>query len=92
MRKSESVRLGEVAWLETEDEFIDKLNKRFEDMTALTTDGSECIQVQNYGIGGHFHVHYDHDDGNTDPGIRDRIATLLIYVSLIRFLMIILYI
>lgn len=53
-------------------------------MTGLTQETAEPLQVQNYGIGGHYSPHWDHVikrhiqfDG---PG--NRIATVLLYVSI----------
>lgn len=36
-----------------------KLNQRMEDCTMLNKEGTEGIQVNNYGIGGHYLWHYD---------------------------------
>jgi prolyl 4-hydroxylase len=53
-------------------------------MTGLTQTTAEAIQVQNYGIGGHYVPHWDHtipgDDG-VDDADGNRIATMLFYVS-----------
>ena len=87
--ENNDIRFAEVAWLDDEIKIVTKLNKRFEDMTGLTMKGSEELQVQNYGVGGHFHEHYDHEFERTDPGADDRVATILFYVgfkiSLIKF-------
>jgi prolyl 4-hydroxylase len=48
-------RLAQVAWLyddDDDDEVVDHLNSRFEDMTGLSMETAEALQVQNYGIGG----------------------------------------
>ena len=52
-------------------------------MTGLTQKTSEPIQVQNYGIGGHYVPHHDHRTQGTEPfaeGLGNRIATVLFYV------------
>ena len=51
-------------------------------MTGLTQVTSEPLQVQNYGIGGHYVPHWDHRSKNTKPfeGPGNRIATVLFYV------------
>jgi prolyl 4-hydroxylase len=56
-------------------------------MTGLTTKTAELLQVQNYGIGGHYNPHWDHQIKRfTFYGVKrvdtgNRIATVLFYVS-----------
>lgn len=55
-------------------------------MTALTQATSEQLQVQNYGIGGHYVPHWDHKI-KRETNFRiygNRIATVLLYVNLNR--------
>ncbi|KAK5975607.1 hypothetical protein GCK32_008133 [Trichostrongylus colubriformis] len=75
------------AWLGGwEHEVADRLNKRIDMMTNLEMATAEALQVQNYGIGGHYGPHSDHE-GNKDTvpfiplEIGDRIATVLFYMS-----------
>lgn len=52
-------------------------------MTGLTASTAEPLQIQNYGIAGHYSFHWDHQIDNDTPfkqGTGNRIATLLFYV------------
>jgi prolyl 4-hydroxylase len=77
-------RVAQLAWLWDGDHAIlETLNPRFEDMTGLTVKDpfAEAIQIQNYGVGGQYYAHHDHDSGRNDSESEDRIATLMLYVS-----------
>lgn len=52
-------------------------------MTGLTISTAESLQVQNYGVGGHYAPHWDHriKDSEQFDGAGNRIATALLYVS-----------
>lgn len=55
-----------------------------QDMTGLTLDTAEELQIQNYGIGGHYIPHWDMKLRNEVPfefGTGNRIATVLFYVN-----------
>ena len=53
----ENVRVSKVAWFaDNEDEVLQKISDRVEDMINLKPHIIEQIQVQNYGIGGHYNV------------------------------------
>uniref|UniRef100_A0A3B3ZLZ1 procollagen-proline 4-dioxygenase n=1 Tax=Periophthalmus magnuspinnatus TaxID=409849 RepID=A0A3B3ZLZ1_9GOBI len=53
-------RVSKSAWLEgEEDPVIERVNKRIEDVTGLTVDTAELLQVANYGVGGQYEPHYD---------------------------------
>lgn len=68
-------RISQVAWInDFEDKVIKKISQRVEDMTGLDLTSSEALQVQNYGIGGHYTAHFDHLQYL-------RIATTMFYVS-----------
>lgn len=58
-------------------------SRSFQDMTGLQQATAEPIQVQNYGIGGHYDLHWDHRIKRDIPmvGHGNRIATVLLYVS-----------
>lgn len=50
-------RISKSAWLTNEeDEAINRISKRIELITNLTTKTAEELQVVNYGIGGHYEV------------------------------------
>lgn len=57
-------------------------------MTGLSTATAECLQVQNYGIGGHYIPHFDQQIKKIPGfGVRkadsgNRIATVLFYVCI----------
>lgn len=53
-------RISKSAWLkEYEHEHIADVCQRVADMTGLTMETAEELQVVNYGIGGHYEPHYD---------------------------------
>lgn len=79
-------RIGKYAWF---DDFYDKtiadMSKRVGDMTGLTMNSAEALQVVNYGIGGFYSLHFDFaipGDDSYDKilGLGNRIATVLFYV------------
>jgi len=80
-------RISKSAWLkEQEDEAVERVSRRIEDMTGLTTSTAEELQVVNYGIGGHYEPHYDfarREEKNAfkSLGTGNRIATVLFYMS-----------
>lgn len=51
-------------------------------MTGLSGNTAEALQVQNYGIGGHYVPHWDHRQKYEKPFDLpgNRIATVLFYV------------
>ncbi|XP_068187479.1 prolyl 4-hydroxylase subunit alpha-2-like isoform X5 [Antennarius striatus] len=53
-------RVSKSAWLEGEDDpVIARVNQRIEDISGLTVDTAELLQVANYGVGGQYEPHYD---------------------------------
>lgn len=53
-------RISKSAWLkEEEHKHIADVAQRVADMTGLTMETAEELQVVNYGIGGHYDPHYD---------------------------------
>lgn len=80
-------RISKSAWLkEEEDPAVERISRRVEDMTGLTTKTAEELQVVNYGIGGHYEPHFDfarREETNAfkSLGTGNRIATVLFYMS-----------
>uniref|UniRef100_A0A3Q3R1E3 procollagen-proline 4-dioxygenase n=1 Tax=Monopterus albus TaxID=43700 RepID=A0A3Q3R1E3_MONAL len=53
-------RVSQSAWLEgEEDPVIARVDQRIEDITGLTVETAELLQVANYGIGGQYEPHFD---------------------------------
>ncbi|XP_044226283.1 prolyl 4-hydroxylase subunit alpha-2 isoform X3 [Thunnus albacares] len=80
-------RVSKSAWLEgEEDPVIFRVNQRIEDITGLTVDTAELLQVANYGVGGQYEPHYDFSrkdepDAFKRLGTGNRVATFLNYMS-----------
>lgn len=61
-------RISKSAWLqEHEHPHVAAVSKRVEDMTSLTVETAEELQVVNYGIGGHYEPHFDFARVNNVP-------------------------
>ncbi|KAH7731564.1 Protein PHY-2 [Aphelenchoides avenae] len=82
-----SYRISKSAWLKgTDDEVVDRINKRMDLMTNLEMETAEELQIANYGIGGHYDPHFDfarkeETKAFSDLGTGNRIATVLFYMS-----------
>lgn len=80
------IRVAKLAWYhDLNNEIVARISRRVEDMTGLTTETSEDLQIQNYGIGGHYEPHYDfsnHDEKPFATNTGNRIATVLFYVRI----------
>uniref|UniRef100_A0A668B067 procollagen-proline 4-dioxygenase n=1 Tax=Myripristis murdjan TaxID=586833 RepID=A0A668B067_9TELE len=80
-------RVSKSAWLEgEEDPVIARVNQRIEDITGLTVETAELLQVANYGVGGQYEPHYDFSrkdepDAFKRLGTGNRVATFLNYMS-----------
>ncbi|XP_022542510.1 prolyl 4-hydroxylase subunit alpha-2 isoform X1 [Astyanax mexicanus] len=80
-------RVSKSAWLEDEDDLvIRRVNQRIEDVTGLTVDTAELLQVANYGVGGQYEPHFDFSrkdepDAFKSLGTGNRVATYLNYMS-----------
>eukprot|EP00794_Sanderia_malayensis_P012295 gene12295-13563_t len=85
-----SYRISKSAWLFKDDvptEYVkpfDKFNQICQDVTDLTIETGEELQVVNYGIGGQYEFHRDHGEVGAPLDLHEwgnRIATLLFYLS-----------
>ncbi|KAM8835992.1 prolyl 4-hydroxylase subunit alpha-2 isoform 2-T2 [Synchiropus picturatus] len=78
-------RVSKSAWLEEENgPVVAKVNQRIEDITGLTVDTAELLQVANYGVGGQYEPHYDFSRRPFDSNLKvvgNRLATFLNYMS-----------
>ncbi|AWO99995.1 putative prolyl 4-hydroxylase subunit alpha-2 isoform 2 [Scophthalmus maximus] len=78
-------RVSKSAWLEGEDDpVVDRVNLRIQDITGLTVDTAELLQVANYGVGGQYEPHYDFSRRPFDTNLQvdgNRLATFLNYMS-----------
>ncbi|XP_076836065.1 prolyl 4-hydroxylase subunit alpha-2 isoform X2 [Brachyhypopomus gauderio] len=78
-------RVSKSAWLEgEEDPVIARVNQRIEDVTGLSVDTAELLQVANYGVGGQYEPHYDFSRRPFDSNLKvdgNRLATYLNYMS-----------
>ncbi|RZC35039.1 P4Ha N and/or 2OG-FeII Oxy domain containing protein [Asbolus verrucosus] len=83
-------RISKSAWLkEEEHKHIEDVSRRVSDMTGLTMETAEELQVVNYGIGGHYEPHFDfarREEKNAfkSLGTGNRIATVLFYSFLMQ--------
>ncbi|VDM79588.1 unnamed protein product [Strongylus vulgaris] len=75
------------AWLKPwEHEVVERINKRIDMMTNLEMETAEELQVQNYGVGGHYDPHFDHarkeeTESFKSLGTGNRVATVLFYMT-----------
>ncbi|XP_046858925.1 prolyl 4-hydroxylase subunit alpha-1-like isoform X2 [Xenia sp. Carnegie-2017] len=79
-------RISKSGWLkDSENPVVARISRRSEHLTGLTFSTAEELQVNTYGMGGHYEPHYDHAQGHEDKfsdlGTGNRIATLLFYMS-----------
>uniref|UniRef100_A0A8C0Y0I2 procollagen-proline 4-dioxygenase n=1 Tax=Cyprinus carpio carpio TaxID=630221 RepID=A0A8C0Y0I2_CYPCA len=69
-------RTSQSVFLEEGNTVVARVNQRIANITGLSMESAEHLQVQNYGIGGRYEPHYDAEDNENE-----RIATFLIYMS-----------
>ncbi|XP_067348189.1 prolyl 4-hydroxylase subunit alpha-2-like isoform X2 [Channa argus] len=78
-------RVSKSAWLDgMDDTVIARVNQRMEDLTGLTVDTAELLQVANYGVGGQYEPHFDFSRRPFDSNLKvdgNRLATFLNYMS-----------
>lgn len=76
-------RVAKLTWMrDYENEIVARISRRVGDMSGMNMNFSEALQMQNYGIGGYYNLHYDYSPKGRDfnLGIGNRIATALFYV------------
>lgn len=55
-------RVSKSAWLDdTDHDVVAKMSQRVADFTGMSTRHAEDLQIANYGIGGQYNPHHDHD-------------------------------
>lgn len=79
-------RTSQNSWLTDDDHpVVAALSRRTKDMTrGLSEKAYESLQVNNYGIGGHYLPHFDwsrSEEPYKELGTGNRIATLMFYLS-----------
>ncbi|XP_023647426.2 prolyl 4-hydroxylase subunit alpha-2-like [Paramormyrops kingsleyae] len=78
-------RVSKSAWLEYKvDPVIARVTRRIADVTGLSLETAESLQVANYGIGGQYEPHYDFSRRPFDSDLKiegNRLATYLNYLS-----------
>ncbi|VDM93771.1 unnamed protein product, partial [Onchocerca ochengi] len=82
-----SYRISKSAWLRSsEHEIVNRIDRRLDLATNLEVETAEELQIQNYGVGGHYEPHLDcaksdDDSAFKELGTGNRIATILIYMT-----------
>ncbi|XP_061396366.1 prolyl 4-hydroxylase subunit alpha-2 [Musca vetustissima] len=79
----DEIRVSKNSWLDfKEHRFLDPIAQRLEDMTGLTIETGEELQVANYGIAGHYGPHHDFHSGVIEDFQKgNRILTALFYIN-----------
>ncbi|XP_022210983.2 prolyl 4-hydroxylase subunit alpha-2 [Drosophila obscura] len=78
------IRTSQNTWLWYENNpWLADIKMRLEDITGLTTDSAEPLQLVNYGIGGQYEPHFDFmDDPEKNFGWKgNRLLTALFYLN-----------
>ncbi|XP_022316920.2 prolyl 4-hydroxylase subunit alpha-1-like isoform X1 [Crassostrea virginica] len=80
-------RVSKSAWLkDSDDPVIHNVNNRISDITGLSMESAEELQIANYGLGGQYEPHFDFARKEETSAFRDlgsgnRIATWLTYMT-----------
>ncbi|XP_033244634.1 prolyl 4-hydroxylase subunit alpha-1 isoform X1 [Drosophila miranda] len=78
------IRTSQNTWLWYENNpWLADIKQRLEDITGLSTDTAEPLQLVNYGIGGQYEPHFDFmDDAEKNFGWKgNRLLTALFYLN-----------
>ncbi|XP_076810458.1 prolyl 4-hydroxylase subunit alpha-1-like isoform X1 [Clavelina lepadiformis] len=73
-------RISKNAWLPDSDSVATRISQRISDVSGLSMETAELLQVANYGMGGQYEPHLDSTE-KENPPFFPRIATVLIYLS-----------
>ncbi|XP_020811054.1 prolyl 4-hydroxylase subunit alpha-2-like [Drosophila serrata] len=75
------IRTSQNTWLWYEaNPWLSKIKQRLEDITGLSTESAEALQLVNYGIGGQYEPHFDFMESTSDwKG--NRLLTALFYLN-----------
>lgn len=74
------VRTSQNTWLDfASHPFLNNIAQRLNDVTGLSLESGEHLQVANYGIGGHYGAHYDFSEVNIILFITINILFMQIY-------------
>ena len=85
-------RIQKTTWLEEDLEsdynfVVERFNRRISDVTGLSMETAELLQMGNYGVGGQYEPHWDHQaypgsDNQWSEETGSRIGNVLINNSL----------
>ncbi|XP_030369283.1 prolyl 4-hydroxylase subunit alpha-2-like [Scaptodrosophila lebanonensis] len=77
-----SIRNSKGIWLWYEkNSWLASIYQRLEDITGLSMESGEALQLANYGIGGQYEPHYDYMSSPTNDWKGNRILTALFYIN-----------
>ncbi|XP_073820434.1 prolyl 4-hydroxylase subunit alpha-1-like [Musca autumnalis] len=79
----DEVRISKNSWLGYDSPIMSRISQRLADITGLSMDMSEEMQVANYGIGGYYGTHYDFSENPDEENPKDgnRILTAMFYLN-----------
>ncbi|KAH8247471.1 hypothetical protein KR038_004780 [Drosophila bunnanda] len=79
------IRLSQNTWLWYEaNPWLSKIRQRLEDISGLSTESAEALQLVNYGIGGQYEPHFDFMEvrtKSTSDWKGNRLLTALFYLN-----------
>ncbi|XP_075148851.1 prolyl 4-hydroxylase subunit alpha-2-like [Haematobia irritans] len=83
--KTDDIRISKNSWLDLNEktELVETIKRRLHDITELSPDSAEDMQVANYGIGGYYGLHYDFDENPNADDVEEgnRILTAMFYLN-----------
>ncbi|KAH8308005.1 hypothetical protein KR059_004266 [Drosophila kikkawai] len=80
------IRTSQNTWLWYDaNPWLSKIKQRLEDITGLSTESAEPLQLVNYGIGGQYEPHFDFTEVSSGDTTKDwkgnRLLTALFYLN-----------